>query len=80
MDVWLSLPLIIPFRTRCMYNYVGSMIGFGVYIFVCPDPTLFERLVGLCSNIIGSQLPAIGMMIIPKLFVPVSHKMIRNLL
>lgn len=60
------------YRTRTVYNYVGSIIGFGVYTFFSPDPSLLIRLVGQLGNIVGSQLVAVAFMLVPKLFVRVS--------
>ena len=68
----LTLSLFPYNRTRSVYNYVGSIIAFGVFTLASPDPSLAIRLMGQIGNIVGSQLVALGFMLIPKLFVRVS--------
>lgn len=55
--------------TRAVYNYVGAIIGFVVYTVISPDPSLSVRILGQSGNVIGAQLIAILLMLVPKLFV-----------
>ncbi|KAJ3341190.1 hypothetical protein HDU91_000746 [Kappamyces sp. JEL0680] len=54
---------------RCLLNYLGTFVGFGVSVYFWSAPRLYVRLLGQIGGVVGSQLLVVLMMLVPKLFV-----------
>jgi hypothetical protein len=55
-------------RSRCIINYLGVFLGFLASCYWFQEPTLLVRLLGSIGATVGSQLFAVVLIVIPKLF------------